>query len=691
MDFRQSSIQSFKCSSTGEREGSGTVGVRLRAYLVGVLAVIGVCLIVAFSELIASRGGSIDAILLGATHMPPGAICVLIVVLLANALVRRISRRLGLSSSELAVIYFMLVCAALISSFGLMTQLLPNLIGINYFANPQDRLWSSLFYKHIPSWLVPWDPEGPERQWVAVRFYEGLRVGEQVPWNLWVKPLAAWLVFAFLLFFMMACVATLFRRQWVDNEKLSFPLVQLPMELVSEESSRSFVRNKAMWIGFAIPLVIHSMNGLHRSVPSVPQLPTWLILNQLFVTKPWNEMIVTFLVLSFSIIGFAYLLPLDVSFSMWFFLFFFRFQDFIALYLGYHLDQAPLYGGTRFYQAYQSTGAFVAIAISLFWLARPHLRAVARRVWHALRSNPGVSSDSADSAVAVDSDEYMTYRTAFLGAIVSFLLMLLWLKGAGLNVLVGAFMVGSFVLVVMLVLTRFVAEVGLLMLQPVFRPLDLWAVAAPKAALGAQNLTIIAFLNGIFMRDPRNVMPAFMDSMKGADLVGARKRCVAVGVLVSIVIAAFVASIIQLRIIYTYGGLRLNSWFFMANPRLYFDESTGILLRKVPYFDYRAPLWFAVGLIFTFFLYAMRARFWWWPFHPLGYAIGCAWPAIVYWSSFFVGWLVKALILRYGGATTYRNFRPFFLGLILGEFATGIIWALLSGLLGIASPAIPIS
>jgi hypothetical protein len=229
------------------------------------------------------------------------------------------------------------------------------------------------------------------------------------------------------------------------------------------------------------------------------------------------------------------------------------------------------------------------------------------------------------------------------------------------------------------------------MLQPVFRPLDLWAVAAPKAALGAQNLTVLSFLNGIFMRDPRNVMPAFMDSMKGADSVGARKRKMAVGVTISIVIAAFAALAIQLHIIYTRGGIHLNSWFFMANPRLYFDESTGILMDKVPYFDYRAPVWFSIGTAFTFFLYAMRARFWWWPFHPLGYAIGCAWPAIVYWSSFFVGWLAKSLILRYGGATTYRSFRPFFLGLILGEFATGILWALLSGLLGLASPAIPIT
>ena len=652
--------------------------VRPRTYVIGLIAVVGVCILVAFAELIASRGGSIDAILLGATHMPPGAIGVLIVLLVANAVVRKISKRLGLNSAELGVIYFMLVCAALLSSFGLATQLLPNLIGINYFANPQDHIWQKTFYKHISPWLVPWDPNGPEHQLVSVRFYEGLRMGEHIPWNLWIRPLACWLVFAFLMFFTMACAATLLRRQWVDNEKLTFPLVQLPMELVNEESSSAFIRSKAMWLGFALPAIVHSLNGLHNSFPNVPAMPSFFSVNALLVTPPWNQMMITFLVLSFSIIGFAYLLPLDVSFSMWFFLLFFRLQDYIALSLGRQLDQAPLYGGSRYYQAYQSTGAFVAIVITMLWFARPHLKIIGQRVFGGAKPE-------------VDRDEYMSYKTAFWGGIISFLLMLVWLRLVGMSPWVGLFMVGTFVIVVMLVLTRFVSEVGLLMLQPVFRPLDLWAVAAPKAALGAQNLTVLAFLNGIFMRDPRSLMPAFMDSMKGADMVSARKRSVATGALIGVVFAAVVALYVQLRIIYSHGGIHLNSWFFIANPRLYFDESAGILTRKVPYFDYRAPIWFAIGTAFTFFLYAMRAKFWWWPFHPLGYAIGCAWPAMVYWSSFFVGWLVKSLILRYGGATTYRNFRPFFLGLILGEFATGIAWALLSGLLGLASPAIPIS
>ena len=229
---------------------------------------------------------------------------------------------------------------------------------------------------------------------MSVRFYEGLRTGEHVPWASWIVPIIAWTVFAFLLFFLMACVTTLFRKQWVDNEKLTFPLVQLPMEMMNEETSHAFFRSKAMWLGFMLPALIHGINGLSKSYPNVPQIPTFFPINSLFINAPFNQMTFTPLVLSFTVIGFAYLLPLDVSFSFWFFLIFFRFQDFIALYLGHQLDAAAVYPGSRYYQAYQSAGAFVAVIVSMLWFSRPHLRLIREKVF----GNP--KND-------IDKDEYM--------------------------------------------------------------------------------------------------------------------------------------------------------------------------------------------------------------------------------------------------------------------------------------------
>ncbi|BCW98555.1 MAG: hypothetical protein KatS3mg024_1382 [Armatimonadota bacterium] len=91
---------------------SERAGVRPRAYLLGVLCVVGVCVLVGYGELVASRGGSIDAVMLGSTHLPPGAMAGLFVLLFGNAILRRFAPWLRLTPAEIIAIYFMMVCAA---------------------------------------------------------------------------------------------------------------------------------------------------------------------------------------------------------------------------------------------------------------------------------------------------------------------------------------------------------------------------------------------------------------------------------------------------------------------------------------------------------------------------------------------------------------------------------------------------
>lgn len=649
--------------------------VRARAYLIGLALIPLICLIVGFSELVASRGGSMDAILLGASHIPPAAIGVLLILVTANVLLKRIGPKWRLTPAELAAIYVMMACAALLSSFGLTAQLLPNLAGANYFADSQNE-WGNTFFRHFPRWLVPFDPHGPDKQFVSKAYYEGLRQGESIPWGSWLVPLAAWTLLALLLFFLMACLATLLRRQWVDNEKLSFPLVQLPLEMVEEGEAKPRRDRNLLLLGALIPFLFHGMNGLHNIYPNVPQIPTIIVLNQYLTGKPWDDVMFTPIAITFSVIGFAYLLPLDVSFSMWFFLLFFRFQDVVGSRLGYQYDSMPLYPA-HYFIGYQAAGAAVAVCISMLWLARPHLKMVWERVRH--NRHP-----------ALDANEVMPYRVAFWGSIMSFALIVVWCNYAGMNPLIAAFMIGCFVLFVVLVMTRCVAEVGLLMLQGLFRPIDIWAVGATRASLGVANLAPLALLNGVFMRDPRTLMPIFMDGMKLSDGVKLRRSGLGLAILIAVPVAVITAYAVHLWIVYRYGAVRLNSWFFWVNPTLYFGEAKSILLSPNK-FDVRAPGFFITGLVFTFFLYFMRARFWWWPFHPLGYAMGAAWPIMVYWSAFFVGWFVKSRLIKYGGIRAFRTFRPFFLGLIFGEFIAAILWAILSAILGCSSPSIPLT
>jgi hypothetical protein len=89
--------------------------------------------------------------------------------------------------------------------------------------------------------------------------------------------------------------------------------------------------------------------------------------------------------------------------------------------------------------------------------------------------------------------------------------------------------------------------------------------------------------------------------------------------------------------------------------------------------DFSAVGFIGFGFINSLILMALRFRFLWFPFHPLGYAISSSW-GIHVWSSFFISWVIKATILRYGGLRTYRKAVPLFLGLILGEYLVGSVW-----------------
>jgi len=79
----------------------------------------------------------------------------------------------------------------------------------------------------------------------------------------------------------------------------------------------------------------------------------------------------------------------------------------------------------------------------------------------------------------------------------------------------------------------------------------------------------------------------------------------------------------------------------------------------------------------------MKSRFLWWPLHPAGYAICISgWFINWLWFSIFVSWIVKVIILRYGGIRVYRRSVPLFIGFVLGEYVIGCSWSILGTVLG---------
>jgi hypothetical protein len=650
-----------RTSNTGSRTpdaSDGRTGVTFRAILLGLLLVAATCFVVSYGELVIAR------IQIGFLQMPPAVIGMFFFILLVNRGMGRLKQRFSLSPAELMMIYCMMLAAAMISSRGIMEKILPTLVTPNYFADPSNR-WQELFWPHIKKWLVPFDPEGPPQQFVSLRFYERLRAVESIPWVAWLVPLAAWGIITVLVIFAFLCLAAILRRQWVDNEKLSFPLIQPPLELVREDQAQPLLKNRLLWGGVALPALIFGFNGLHNWYPNIPEIPLTKVLNDFLVNPPWNAMYFTPIYFSFAAIGFFFLLPSDLLFALWFFALFARLQGVTAASFNMEILGMPMYGAPLFI-SYQTIGAYLVLAAYLFYVAMPHLKKVVRAAF---------GQEKAD-----DSQELMPYGVAFWGLLISLGLMVVWSYMAGMSAWVALLEFGVFIFVIALVMARSTAEAGMLMTETTFRPVDLYRLVAPVHSLGAANMTMLAFLDTAFLRDQRGLLlTGFLDGLKASDGANIRRKSLlpvfAIGVLAALVFAGF----LQIWLPYTRGANTLYNWIYFGSNRLGFWEYAPHIMAPIPD-TWQGPVFFVVGLVVTVFLSYMRAVFYWWPFHPLGYALCVSWTMTVFWFSCLMAWFLKGLILRYGGMRLYIKARPWFLGMVLGEFGMAVVWTLVSAL-----------
>ena len=128
-------------------------------------------------------------------------------------------------------------------------NLIPLLGGFFYYATPEND-WVNTIQPYISHLLVPEDSAAIQK------LFEGMAQGERIPWGAWATPLMAWSLFAVNMYFTTLCVLVVLRKQWVERERLNFPLATLPIEMSARDKDQAlapFYRNYLTWIGFAIP------------------------------------------------------------------------------------------------------------------------------------------------------------------------------------------------------------------------------------------------------------------------------------------------------------------------------------------------------------------------------------------------------------------------------------------------------
>ena len=112
----------------------------------------------------------------------------------------------------------------------MMRILMAVLVGPFWYARPENE-WAELFWRFIPNWLAVQDKE------ILKGFAEGessFYVTQIV--RAWIAPILIWSGFIFLLTFGMLCINVLVRSAWTETEKLSYPIIQLPLQMTDGRS-----------------------------------------------------------------------------------------------------------------------------------------------------------------------------------------------------------------------------------------------------------------------------------------------------------------------------------------------------------------------------------------------------------------------------------------------------------------------
>ena len=658
--------------AAGTRPQAARRGASGRALLIGVIGAALTALLVTQAEVV------LYTVHIGYLQFPPVSLGLLLIVVAVSQGLKRLRARWGLSSSDLLVIYCMTLVAAMVSSHGVVQKLVPMLVMPRYTADASNR-WQDKFDAHLRPGLVAYDPRDPHRQAVVDGYYEKMARGAAIPWHDWLPPLMNWGILIVLVLSAFLCLTAILRRQWVDNEKLAFPLAQLPMEIAADAENGTFFRNRGLWVGILIPCAVYAVKSVHMFQPTVPDIPLMFSLSDYVTTPPWSAAAgLFFFVISFAAIGFFFLLPADVLFSIWFFFLLARAEQ--VLMISYNIDVPwmPMYPLPLFV-GYQTIGAYLVLAGYFFWIARPHLR----RVW----------ATAIGREVGDDADELLPYRVAVWGLLGSLALATLWLWHLGLSPWLALLELGGLIFVIAIVLTRATAEAGMLMTETTFRPLNLYQMVAPIHALGAQNLTVLAFMDTLFLRDQRGLLlTGMMDSARMTDGTNVRRRSF-VGVLALGIGVAFVTAVaLNIALPYHIGALNMDGYTERYATGMVFNDYAS-------YFNdnplppsgasWQMPTFLGVGVVVTVLLTALRATLFWWPLHPLGYALSGSWGTIEVWFPCLIAWVCKTTTLRFGGMGLYRSLRPFFLGLVIGEFGMTTLLVLLNVLFHIPTPPFP--
>ncbi|MBN1672408.1 MAG: hypothetical protein JXR37_15315 [Kiritimatiellae bacterium] len=614
------------------------------------------------------------------------------IVLAVNPLLQRIRTRWRLRRAELAVIVALPLAVCVVPGSGFLRTFTPVLIMPNTYERQTPSWQKNGVLASVPDGLLVRPTEQDEEQvlgdFLQPRGPAQTRISPMdIPWRAWLPALVRWVPLFLALMLALIGLSLVLHRQWTTHEHLVYPVAEFVRLVTGSERAGEapLMRTRTFWYALAGVLAVHLLNGLHAWFPSFIEFPHTVDLTDLRELFPtlasvpgsWGLFRAT---VYFSVVAFAYFLPSDITLS-------FGLANLAAALFGALL----ITYGVTFQWNWMGSGekpglmfgAYLGMALLILYTGRA---AYTQTFLAALGLRKGTELE----------------RSAVWGCRVFLAMTLL-----GVLMMTALGLAWPFAVLAVLLLTltfvcmsRICAESGLFFIQPTWQASAVFLGLLGAHALGPAMLSVVILICLVITIDPREaMMPFVINALRIGENAGLRRGRLALVMTGTLVVCLLAGLVTVLWLQYDRGVGLTDGWATKNVPTMGFAlldkeiqtlqadgtlESARTMSLGQRLLAIRPRKNFLAFVVIGFALFAacafLRLRFSRWPLHPILFLVWGTYPINAFGTSFFIGWAVKGLVVRFGGARTYQRLKPLMVGIIAGDLLGGLIFMIAGAL-----------
>ena len=492
-------------------------------------------------------------------------------------------------------------------------------------------------------------------------------VGVQIPWGTWLRPLGYWMMFIVAAYGLFYSLTYVVMGYWDKREKLIFPLAKLPEALLPDADSKrwlpAMLSTPGFWAAFALTFLFLSWNGAASAqwILGLEHIPLGLASLDDVVKGTTLEGVsgahgLQFLII-FTAIGIAFLLPVEISFSIWFYHLLGQLMLLVAVWMGYGQTTSDFPTDWLWYNnPVTAQGAGAILVFSLVSLSR----AVAES-WRQGRGMPW--------------SERLPLLLPVIGMVLCATVLIVWFHWNRLP-LAWALALTVALIIISLGLMRIVAEGGIYWFQTHAGVFNIYkAFAIGKVLPGALVAPLVPIYWILFLDIKTFLAPNLHNAAKMNQDAGRNRFLFHANLVITITVSVVVALGFTILMAHVVGAQQMHSWFHSSGPQLVIDTAQRAASEE-PEFQATTAAFYGIGGAWVILSMFLRRTLFWFP-HPIGYMMMVNPLTRSIWFSFFIGWVCKKFVVKYGGKATFDKAKVIFIGMIMGELMAILVWSIL--------------